>query len=72
MNYNDIKIAIFGLTLLLFVPVLALGPIFTVWSIQILFRSETLELNLQSWCAALWLMTLINGLKFAVKKNSNN
>lgn len=72
MNYNDIKIALFGLTLLLFLPVLTLGPIFTVWSIQILFRSETLELNLQSWCAALWLMTLINGLKFHVKKNSNN
>lgn len=69
MNYSDWRIAIFGLTLLLFVPVLFMGPIFTVWSIQVLFRSDKLELNLQSWCAALWLMTLINGLKFAVKKN---
>lgn len=72
MNSNDLKVAILGLTFLLFIPVLALGPIFTVWSIQVLFRSERLELNLQSWCAALWLMTVLNGLKFAVKKNGFN
>ena len=72
MNSNDLKVAILGLTFILFFPVMILGPIFTVWSIQVLFRSESLELNLQSWCAALWLMTLINGLRFAVNKHASN
>ena len=62
-----LTLILFGIALFLFL--LVIGPVFTVWSIQILFRSETLELNFESWCAAAWLLMILNGLKIGVKKN---
>jgi hypothetical protein len=68
MNRHDINLIVAALTMLFLVPLIAVTPIFTIWSIQILFRSENLEINLESWCAALWLMTVLNGIKIGTYK----
>jgi hypothetical protein len=67
MNNNDKKIIVFVLIFLLFVPLVVLGPIFTIWSIQILFKSSELKVNFESWCAAAWLTALIHGIRLGSK-----
>ena len=69
MNSKVFEIALIIFALKVFLLLVIMGPFFTIWSIQILFRAETLEANFQSWCAAAWLIILINGLKIVVKKN---
>jgi hypothetical protein len=68
MNRHDAKLLVAAITMLFIVPLIAVTPIFTIWSIEILFRSEKLEINLESWCAALWLMTVLNGIKIGTYK----
>jgi hypothetical protein len=53
----------------IFGVLIAIGPIFTVWSIQVLFRSEKLELNFESWCAALWVIFILNSIRLGIKKD---
>jgi hypothetical protein len=56
-------------TFFLMIILLIIGPIFTIWSIQVIFKSETLEMSFESWCAALWLIVVFNGIKIVYKAN---
>lgn len=58
------------LTLGVFVLVIAIGPIFTLWSINFLFHTE-IPINFYSWCAVAWLTFIIRGGIKTQFSNSN-
>ncbi len=53
---------------ILAIIVILVAPIFTVWSLQILFRPE-LKLTFETWCAGLWILTAFHGIFLIFKKN---
>jgi hypothetical protein len=69
MDRNTAQGLVMCSTVLLLVLLLVVGPIFTIWSINVIFRSETLEMSFESWCAALWLIVIFNGIKVVYKVN---
>lgn len=44
------------------------GPMFTIWSLNALFGLE-IPVSFKTWCAVLWLMTVIHGIKITLKRN---
>ena len=69
MNRETAKGLVVFSTFLLLLILLIVGPIFTIWSINIIFKSGTLEMSFESWCAALWLIVVFNGIKLVHKSN---
>lgn len=47
---------------------LIFGPIFTIWSVNALFGLE-IPLNIKTWAAVLWIMTVIHGIRISLKSD---
>lgn len=68
MDDDTAKIlAAIGLLIFLIVIVI-LGPFFTVWSVNHLFDAK-ITMNFKTWCAVIWLMTVLRGINLAIKKS---
>lgn len=48
--------------------IVLLSPFFTIWSLNILFGLE-IPYTFVSWCAVLWLITVLNGIRIGFNKN---
>jgi hypothetical protein len=53
---------------LVFMALIIIGPMFTIWSLNCLFGTE-IAFNLKTWAAVIWLMTVFHGIKFQIKRN---
>jgi hypothetical protein len=51
----------------LLIALIGVGPIFTIWSLNTLFKLE-IEMNFTNWCAVVWLMTVLHGIRISLKK----
>ena len=69
MNDNWEIFVILVMLVLTFALVL-LGPIFSIWSLNILFGTE-IAYNFKTWVAMIWIHTIIHGIRTTFKKNSN-
>lgn len=49
------------------IVLIIVAPFFTVWSLNHLFGTE-IEMTFKTWCAVVWLMTILRGINLAVKK----
>lgn len=66
---DDTAKALMVLFLLVFVfALVVIGPFFTVWSLNWLFGTE-IVMSFKTWCAVIWLMTVLRGVNMAVKKS---
>lgn len=48
---------------------LIFGPIFTIWALNTVFLTE-IPVNFTTWCAVVWLLTVLHGFKVNVKSNN--
>lgn len=46
---------------------LTVGPFFTIWSLNTLFRLE-IEYSFKSWMAVLWLLTVFHGIRIVIRR----
>ena len=53
-------VAIFFAVVTLFV-LLAIGPLLTIWSMNVLFPALAISYNFFTWLASLWLGALLSG-----------
>jgi cobalamin biosynthesis protein CobD/CbiB len=68
MSNENVKAVVACGLLLLLVVFVVFGPMFTIWSLNALFRLE-IPVNFSTWCAVLWLLTILHGIKIHLKKN---
>jgi hypothetical protein len=68
MSKNKAIVVLSLFTLLLFF--LILGPIFTIWSINVVFKLE-IPVNFKTWIAVLWIMTVIHGIRIVLKREED-
>lgn len=54
---------------LILVILFVCGPIFTIWSLNTIFGLQ-IPVTFQTWASIVWLMTVMHGIKFQVKKNN--
>lgn len=59
-----VVVAMFCLLIILVI----FGPIFTIWSLNLLFGLK-IPVTFETWAAVIWLMTIFHGIKFQIKKN---
>lgn len=52
------------------IVILCVGPLFTIWSLNCLFGTE-IPVNFSTYCAVVWLMTILHGIKLGYKNSSN-
>lgn len=45
----------------------AVGPFFTIWSLNTLFGLQ-IEMNFKNWVAVVWLLTIFHGIKLVLNK----
>lgn len=50
------------------VLLLILGPFFTIWSLNQLFALK-IPMSFKSWCASLWLIAAIHGIRITFTKH---
>jgi hypothetical protein len=62
------KVLVVVLLAIILVFLIIFGPIFTIWSLNTLFPIQ-IPISFQSWAAVIWLMTIIHGIKFQLKKS---
>ena len=62
--------ALIGVIFLFYLALIFIGPIFSIWSINTLFRTE-IAFNFTNWCAMAWLHLIIAGSSLKFKKNNN-
>lgn len=55
--------------LLSLVAVIGIVPIFTIWSLNTLFHTE-IPYTFATWCAVVWLITLLHGIKITIQQNN--
>lgn len=48
---------------------LIFGPIFTIWALNTVFGTE-IPMTFKTWCAVVWLLTVLHGFKINVKSNN--
>lgn len=56
------------LLLILLVFSIWYGPIFTIWSLNLLFGLQ-IPVTFKTWCAVLWLLTVLNGIRIKSMKD---
>lgn len=61
-------IAIFFMFVTLF-ALLAIGPLLTIWSLNVLFPALAISYNFFTWLASLWLGALLSGGLVARRKD---
>jgi len=61
-------IAIFFMFVTLF-ALLLIGPLLTIWSLNVLFPALTIPYNFFTWVAALWLGAVLSGGLVARRKD---
>jgi|LSQX01.2.fsa_nt_gb hypothetical protein len=59
-------VILFLLGILVFFVVI--GPVFTIWSLNVLFGTE-IPLCFETWCGMAWLHLVISGSSIRAKKN---
>lgn len=70
MDSDDLKTGLIVIGfLVLFAFLITMGPIFTIWSLNALFFLN-IPVNFTSWCAVLWLTTVLNGIRLNAKRNN--
>ncbi len=52
----------------LLVVLVTVGPFFTALSVNYLFGTK-IVMNFKTWCAVIWLMTVLRGINISIKKN---
>ena len=50
------------------VVLVTVGLFFTAWSVNYLFGTK-IVMNFKTWCAVIWLMTVLRGINISIKKN---
>ena len=63
------KLLIILFFLVALIAILCVGPLFTIWSINCLFGTE-IPVNFSTYCAVVWLMTVVHGIKLGYKNNN--
>ena len=64
----DAKLAFLLVLLLCLVVVVFVSPFFTIWSLNYLFHTE-IAISFKSWCAVVWLLTVLHGIRFNAQKS---
>jgi len=64
------KLIAFSLGFGIYMLILSIGPIFSLWSLNFLFNTE-IPINFSSWCAVAWLTFIIRGGIKSQLPNSN-
>ena len=58
MGYSATKIAIYGIVILFFIVMLVLGPILTIWSLNLLF-GLSIPVTIKTFFATMWLCMVL-------------
>lgn len=64
---DSLRVLVAVALLALLLALIVLGPIFTIWSLNILFGLH-IPMTLKTWAAAIWLMTVLYGIRFQLKR----
>jgi hypothetical protein len=51
------------------IVILCVGPLFTIWSLNLLFGTE-IPVNFSTYCAVVWIMTVLHGIKLSYKSSN--
>ena len=65
----NVKVAVVLALLGILLVFLLAGPVFTIWSLNTLFGLQ-IPYTFQTWCAVVWLITIIHGIKISLKKDN--
>ena len=66
MQYAKLTASMILLWVLMFL--IFAGPFFTIWTLNQMFQLK-IEYTFKNWAAVVWLITLLHGIRFQVKKS---
>lgn len=69
MTTQGAKITVALTLLAVFILLVLIGPIFTIWALNTLFGLE-IPLTFKTWAAVVWLTTVLHGIKISLKKDN--
>lgn len=69
MTNEQKQLSVALVLLVLLALLVGVGPIFTIWSLNILF-GLSIPLNFQTWCAVVWLTMLLHGIRITFRKDN--